>query len=90
MKEILEDGLFIGNREDAFACLTQDSDITHILTIEAEPLASTDKYDKGDQNIVLKHINCLDQLEADLLSNLGECIDFIQDGLMNGRVLVHW
>ena len=91
MKEVYKDGLYIGNREDAFTCLTEDTQITYILTVEAEPLSSTDtKYDKGDHNILLKHVQCLDQLHADLLSHLGECIQFIEKGLKNGRVLVHW
>jgi dual specificity phosphatase 12 len=90
MKEIRNNGLYIGNREDAFTCLTQDTNITHILTIEAEPLSGTDKYDKGSHDIILKHVQCLDQLQADLLSHLDECIHFIEKGLKNGRVLVHW
>ena len=92
MKEICKDGLYIGNREDAFTCLTEDTDIRHILTIEAEPLSGTDiKYDKGGTNdIMLKHVRCLDQLEADLLTYLDECIQFIMRGLSDGKVLVHW
>ena len=90
MKEICKDGLYIGNREDAFTCLTEDTDITHILTIEAEPLSGTDnEYDKGGNDILLKHVRCLDQLEADLLSYLDECIQFIVKSLRDGKVLVH-
>ena len=83
-------GLYIGNKDDAFKCLTESTDITHILTIEAEPLSETDKYDKCSHEITLKHIQCLDQLQADLLSHLDECIQFIENGLKNGKVLVHW
>ena len=90
MKEICKDGFYIGNREDAFACLTEDTDITHILTVEAEPLSSTDIFDKGGDDIQLKHVRCLDQLEADLLSHLDDCIQFIEKGLKDGKVLVHW
>lgn len=90
MKEIVKDILCIGNREDGFTCLTQDTEITHILTIDAEPLARTQEFRKGNHDIIIKHIQCLDQLEADILSHLDECIRFIERGIENGRVLVHW
>ena len=91
MKEICKDGLYIGNKDNAFTCLTEEGiDITHILTIEAEPLSDSERYDKGSHEVTLKRIRCLDQLEADLLSHLDECIQFIEDGLKSGRVLVHW
>ena len=90
MKEICEVGVYIGNREDAFTCLTEDTDIKYVLTVEAEPLSDTDKYDKGSHDITLKHVYCLDQLQADLLSHLDDCIQFIEKGLKDGKVLVHW
>lgn len=92
MKELDEAGkLFIGNREDAFSCLTEDSDITHILTIESEPLSDTEMFDKGRGfEIALKHIECLDNLSADLLVHFDDCIKFINSGIASGKVLVHW
>ena len=85
MKQICGD-VFIGNREDALSCLTDDKEIKNILTIENEPLDPAEE----NGNFLLKHVKCLDEPEGDLLSHLDDCIEFIQERVKNSKVLVHW
>ena len=44
------------------------------------------------QEIVFKHVDLEDSANADLLSHLDECTNFIASGLTGSRgsVLVHW
>ena len=85
MRQICGD-VFIGKREDALSCLTDGKEIKNILTIESELLHPAEE----NGNFLLKQVKCLNEPEADLLSHLDDCIEFIQEGVKSSKVLVHW
>lgn len=44
-----------------------------------------------EDGVLTKHVPCLDEPEADLLSFFDECSEFITSGLKNKQnVIVHW
>ncbi|XP_013410303.1 dual specificity protein phosphatase 12 [Lingula anatina] len=77
--------LYIGSRDDASDTETlQQKEVTHILTIDVKPLPTTQQ-----MTFQCKFIHALDDPETDLLSYFEECIQFIEDGVKMGGVLVH-
>ena len=87
MKQVFGN-IFIGNREDALSCLSGDKEgVKRILTVDSEPVCSTQV---DDSVLALKHVSCLDEPEADLLSHFDSCIEFIKEGVNYCKVLVHW
>lgn len=59
--------------------------ITHILTVENYPLD-----DKVVENFTYKFVQLYDLPSMNILDILEDCIEFIDDGVKNGNVLVHW
>lgn len=84
---LIREGLSIGTRNDAsnLVSVKLPNDTLRILTVDSEPL----KIEKD--GVSIRHITCLDEPEADLLSFFDECSDFITAGLQNKQnVIVHW
>lgn len=84
----IKERLYIGSRVDAIDLANSQlpEDKLRILTVDFEPLGIED----GD-GILTKHVQCLDEPEADLLSFFDECSEFITRGLESKEnVLVHW
>ena len=85
---LVKEGLYIGTRVDAvnLASSKLPGHKLRILTVDIEPL----EIEEGD-GIFTKHVQCVDEPEADLLSFFDECSEFITSGLENKEdVLVHW
>lgn len=85
----IRERLYIGTKEDginlAYSKLPEDK--LRILTVDIEPLQGIE--DGG--GILTKHVQSVDEPEADLLSFFDECSEFITCGLENDEnVLVHW
>lgn len=83
---LIREGLSIGTRNDAsnLVSVKLPDDTLRILTVDSEPL----KIEKD--GVSIRHITCLDEPEADLLSFFDECSDFITAGLQNKQnVIVH-
>lgn len=84
---LVKEGLYIGSRTDAIVLANSKppDDKIRILTVDFEPLG----IDDGDL-ILSKHVQCLDEPEADLLSFFDECSEFITKGNENKEhVVVH-
>ena len=82
----IQDGLYLGGVDEAYK--TDEllkKGITHILTIEHNPLEL-----KATTNFTYKYI-CEHDLEGvDLLNHFEECNAFIEEGRAAGGVYVHW
>lgn len=83
----IRERLYIGTKEDginlAYSKLPEDK--LRILTVDIEPLGIED-----GGGILTKHVQSVDEPEADLLSFFDECSEFITCGLENDEnVLVH-
>nr|XP_006817535.1 PREDICTED: dual specificity protein phosphatase 12-like [Saccoglossus kowalevskii] len=77
-------GLYLGCRADAYDVQAlRAAKITHILTIELEPL------EIHSNNFTYNFIQVADLPDKDLLSHFPECIAFIEDGIRKGGVMVH-
>ena len=85
---LIKERLYIGSRVDAINLANSklSENKLRILTVDFEPLGI-----EGWDEILTKHVQCLDQPEADLLSFFDECSEFITCGLESKQnVLVHW
>ena len=85
---LIKEKLYIGSRVDAINLANSKlpEDKLRILTVDLEPLGRED-----GGGILTKHVQCLDEPEADLLSYFDECSEFITRGLESKEnVLVHW
>ena len=84
---LIKEGLYIGTRTDAnnLAKAKLPGDNLRILTVDIEPLQIE------EDGILSKHVPCMDEPEADLLSFFDECGEFITSGLKDKQnVIVHW
>lgn len=84
---LVEEGMYIGTRADArnLANARLPGDILRILTVDIESLQIE------EDGVLTKHVSCLDEPEADLLSFFDDCSEFITSGLKNKQnVTVHW
>lgn len=84
---LIKEGLFIGTRTDAnnLAKAKLPAEKLRILTVDIEPLQLE------EDGILSKHVPCMDEPEADLLSFFDECSEFITSGLKDEQnVIVHW
>lgn len=84
---LIKEGLFIGTRVDAsnLANAKLPGEKFRILTVDSESLQIE------EDGILSKHVACMDETEADLLSFFDECSEFITSGLKNKQhVIVHW
>lgn len=84
---LIKEGLYIGTRTDAnnLAKAKLPGDYLRILTVDSEPLQIE------EDGILSKHVPCMDEPEADLLSFFDECAEFITSGLKDKQnVIVHW
>lgn len=84
---LIKAGLYIGTRTDAnnLAKVKLPGDNLRILTVDIEPLQIE------EDGILSKHVPCMDEPEADLLSFFDECAEFITSGLKyKQNVIVHW
>ena len=84
---LIKEGLFVGTRADAINLAnSRQGDKQRILTVDIESLEIALK-----DGFVTKHVPCVDEPEADLLSFFDDCSEFISSGLENEEiVLVHW
>lgn len=83
---LIQEGIYIGTRADArnLANARLPGDKLRILTVDLESLQIE------EDGVLTKHVPCLDQPEADLLSFFDECSEFITSGLKNKQnVIVH-
>lgn len=80
---LIKEGLFVGTRKDAINLAnSRQGDKLRILTVDIESL---------EIEVLTKHVPCVDEPEADLLSFFDDCSEFISGGLENEEiVLVHW
>ena len=80
----IKEGLFVGTRKDAINLAnSRQGDKLRILTVDTESLEI--------DGVLTKHVPCVDEPEADLLSFFDDCSEFISSGLENEEiVLVHW
>ena len=81
--------LYIGKKDDTIHFCNQKpwNCKLRILTVDSEPEFSVANKD----GVVRKHVYCLDEPQADLLSFFDECTEFISRGLKTGQsVIVHW
>lgn len=84
---LIKEGLYIGTRTDAnnLAKAKLPGDKLRILTVDTEPLQIE------EDGILTKHVPCMDEPEADLLSFFDKCSEFITSGLKDKQnVIVHW
>ena len=83
----IKEGLFVGTRKDAVHLAnSRQGDKLRILTVDIESLEIELK-----DGVLTKHVPCVDEPEADLLSFFDDCSEFISSGLENEEiVLVHW
>lgn len=84
---LVKEGMYIGTRADArnLANARLPGDILRILTVDIESLQIE------EDGVLTKHVSCLDEPEADLLSFFDDCSEFITSGLKNKQnVIVHW
>ncbi|KAK3895325.1 hypothetical protein Pcinc_000954 [Petrolisthes cinctipes] len=83
----IEDGLYLGNYDAACDLKTlKELHISHILTVANRPLPTSIT---SLQGISTHFIKAFDLADSDLLSHFQEALDFIEDGLRKGKVLVH-
>lgn len=84
---LIKEGLFVGTRADAINLAnSRQGDKQRILTVDIESLEIVLK-----DGVLTKHVPCVDEPEADLLSFFDDCSEFISSGLENEEiVLVHW
>ena len=85
---LIKEGLNIGTRADAvnLAHSILPGHKLRILTVDIEPLGIG-----SEDGMFTKHVQCVDEPEADLLSFFDESSEFITSGLENKEnVLVHW
>ncbi|XP_072015720.1 dual specificity protein phosphatase 12-like [Amphiura filiformis] len=76
-------GIYIGDSQNAEDTPQLEScGITHVLSVELEKPTV-------DSKIQHKFVKMYDQPDKDLLGHLGECFKFIEDGLKEGKVLIH-
>ncbi|XP_015764779.1 PREDICTED: dual specificity protein phosphatase 12-like [Acropora digitifera] len=83
----VKENLYIGSRADAIALANTrpSEEKTRILTVDLEPLRL-----ENEDLIILKHVQCLDEHDTDLLSFFDDCSEFITDGIdKKENVLVH-
>lgn len=80
----IKEGLFVGTRKDAVHLAnSRQGDKLRILTVDIESFEI--------DGVLTKHVPCVDEPEADLLSFFDDCSEFISSGLENEEiVLVHW
>ncbi|XP_070532117.1 dual specificity protein phosphatase 12-like isoform X4 [Ptychodera flava] len=77
-------GLYIGCRADAYDVeALKAANITHILTLEYEPL----EINSGD--FKYNFVRVSDVPNEDILSHFPECLEFVEEGIRKGGVLVH-
>lgn len=77
-------GLYLGNKDNAYNSeYLQALGVTHILNVAMQ--AECPHHDK----FVCKHIPLLDTEDENLLEPMEDALDFIDEGLCEGRVLVH-
>ena len=84
---LIKERLYIGTRTDAnnLAKAKLPGEKLRILTMDIEPLQIE------EDGILTKHVSCMDEPEADLLSFFDECSEFITSGLKDKQnVIVHW
>jgi hypothetical protein len=83
---LVDSNLYIGSLEAA--CNVENLkklNITHVLTVENHPL------DEGvSENFTYKFVQLYDLPSMNILDILEECIEFIDHGVKNGAILVHW
>ncbi|XP_029212053.2 dual specificity protein phosphatase 12-like isoform X1 [Acropora millepora] len=83
----VKENLYIGSRADAIALANTrpSEEKTRILTVDLEPLRL-----ENEDLMILKHVQCLDEHDSDLLSFFDDCSEFITDGIdKKENVLVH-
>ena len=85
---LIKEGLYIGTWTDANKFIAKAKlpcQKVRILTVDTEPLQIE------EDGILTKHVPCMDEPEADLLSFFDECSEFITSGLKDKQnVIVHW
>jgi hypothetical protein len=85
MNQII-DKLYLGGIAGTFdPSQLLDKGITHILSILEHPIP-----DDLLKDFKYKFVYALDLYDTDLLQELEECLTFIEDGIKEGVVLVHW
>ena len=84
---LIKERLFVGTKADAINFAnSRQGDKQRILTVDIESLEIGLK-----DGVLTKHVPCVDEPEADLLSFFDDCSEFISSGLENEEiVLVHW
>lgn len=83
---IVRDRLLWGNVDDAIQLATDNSRaITHVLTIDSQPVSQL-----NNSPLYVKYIQALDTPFTDLLDQIEQCVQFINLGVDQGKVLVHW
>ena len=84
---LIKERLFVGTRADAINLAnSRQGDKLRILTVDNESLEIGLK-----DEVLTKHVPCVDEPEADLLSFFDDCSEFISGGLENEEiVLVRW
>lgn len=86
--DCIEPGLFLGSLTAASNLTTLTNyNITHILTVDVECLPV---HINEQSEFRTLFIQADDRPHADLLSHFEEANEFIEDGIKNGAVLVHW
>jgi hypothetical protein len=83
---LVDSNLYIGSLEAA--CNVDNLkklNITHVLTVENNPLD-----DHVVKHFNYKFIQLHDLPSMNILDIMEECIEFIDDGVKNGAILVHW
>nr|XP_022905968.1 dual specificity protein phosphatase MPK-4-like [Onthophagus taurus]XP_022908639.1 dual specificity protein phosphatase MPK-4-like [Onthophagus taurus] len=85
--DLIEKNLYLGSLSAATDIPTLNKyEITHILTIDTVPLP---RNVLDIRNITSKFIQLSDQPKEDLLSHFTNSIEFINNGISKGNVLVH-
>lgn len=85
--DIIEKNLYLGSLSAAKDLKTlNDYKISHIITIDTCPLP---RHILELKHLTVKFVQLSDFPKEDLLSHFDACIEFIEDGLSKGAVLVH-
>ncbi|KAK7095589.1 dual specificity protein phosphatase 12-like [Littorina saxatilis] len=79
------DKLYLGGIADPFdPTVLRDKGVTHILSLMDRPLPA-----QLVEGFRYKHVYALDLYDTDLLTDLEDCLTFVEDGRQHGGVLVH-
>ena len=83
-------GLLLGSMDDMLSILGRyPTRVTHLLSIINRPVDWSEvKTPQG--SLLAKCLLAPDMPSSDLLQHFDSCCEFIEDGVTNGKVLVHW